>query len=340
VKTRFAAASAALVLAALGLTGCGDAQQAKEKVDLKQSAAWLKDAEAVQYTISAPIDAATLKKLNEDESEDPAPQEVLDLVGKVSVVVTGSPKDKSAPAAISVRVGSADLVSVVVTQKDLYAKLDAAQIPASLTDQLKKKGANLTQVAGMLDMVAPGAGDLLRNKWVHIKTDQLKDAGSLASAVPSPDAVSMEKVNQAFESLLSKAAIVQDEKDPSHSVATVQGDDVRATLKTVLDEQAKAQGGDESGPTGKLRKKLEGDGVNGVKEVKIDLYTTDGDLQRVRVDIAQFAPADDPAPGPLPVEVAFSKAKPVVAPSDAKDVDLSKIEDNMKGMMGGSGLDG
>src|SRR3954454_18622246 len=163
--------AASLMVVGLGLTGCGKAEQAMEKVDAKQAAAWIDDADAVQVTASLDADPAALKAFADTHPDVTAEDHAaVELLADAKVIAVGSTDDAAGLGSVTVQLGGKDAVSVVGGGDDLYLKIDPSALPPSMASSM---GGDPTQLAGMLDLFSPGAGDALRNKWVHIDADQL-----------------------------------------------------------------------------------------------------------------------------------------------------------------------
>lgn len=337
VKMRLMAAGAALCLVGLGLTACGGGDDtatdttegsSAESIDVKAASAWLDEADAVTYTITVALDQAAVDALNAQEKKksDRLSAEAVDMINDATVVVTASTKDEAAASAISVQFGGASVIDVVADQKTLYLKVDGSSLPQMLDDELQKSGADLTQAAAMLDMFAPGAGDVLRNKWVSIDLEQIQE---LSGATPTvtPDAGTAQEAQKIVKGLLDKVTVAEDSSDPTHRTATIKG----ADLKEVIGELSAlgAQAGADSIPQ---TKELENAELP--DEITVDLYFDGDQVNKVGIDLMQFA--DDPSVTEgAELLIAFAEGTPVAAPSDAKKIDLSKIADSMKGMMGG-----
>lgn len=342
MKVRYAAAGVALSLAGLGLTGCGDSAPSSEatkpeKIDVQQSAAWLESAAAVRTTLGLSGDVAALKKLAEAKGEKVSKEDeaAMELLTSAKIVVVSSAKAQNDPSALSsvaVQVGGQDLVSAVLSQKDAYLKIDPEQLPASLDAQVKKSGGDVTQIAGMIDMFAPGAGDVLRNKWVHIDLAAVYELAGQPE--PTPDAAAQAKAQKVLEDLLAKVTVVDGSAD-GHKVATVKGEDLKVAVGELVSIGSDVAGEGASPEQLKdLKKEL--DEAELPAETKVDLYLDGDKLVKVGVDLMQFDKENTTAGQPLNLEIGFEEAQPVTAPADAKDVDLSKALENLKGMMGGS----
>lgn len=314
MKTRFAAIAAVLAVTGLGLTGCGQAQQAIEKVDVKQAAAWIDEADAVQVTMSIDADLSALKALaRRDPSVTPQDETSLELLADAKVVAVASTKGEAGLGSLVVLLKGKDVVNVVAGSDDLYFKIDAPALPASLTSHL----GDLAQLSTLLDLFAPGAGDALRNTWVHVESDQVKElVGDHARGTElTPDATTAQEVSGALKELLAKATIVQDPTDPSHKVVTIKSSDLKDTVTTL-------RAIDRSGVVSRYlaRGKIPGEDVP--DEISADVYVEDGDLRRLSIELNQFGKADE-STAPVRLDLAFAEASPVVAPSGAKDLDLS-----------------
>jgi hypothetical protein len=337
VKVRYAAAGVALSVAVLGLTGCGNGTEeagapAAEKIDVKQSAAWMEEADALQYTIGVTGDPAAIKAFAEAGAEDGKisadEQKYLDLLTSVKIIAVGS-QDEKAPGSVVVQLDGDDLISVVTSKDDLYLKADADKLPASLGTELEKSGASLTQLAGMLDMFAPGAGDVLRNKWIHLDLAEVYKA--TGQPRPTPDAAAQAKGQKVIEDLLAKVVVTPDPADPAHQVATVKGADLKATVKELYTLGSAYAGS--AAPLAEMEKAV--DKAKFPAETKVDLYLDGEKLTKVGLDVTQFDAETAALKQPVNVEISFAEAAPVTVPTGAKDLDLSKLMENFKSMLGG-----
>jgi hypothetical protein len=347
VKVRYAAAGVTLALAGLGLTGCGDStaessDPAKpEKIDVQQSAAWLEKAEAVKFTFGLSGDVAALQQLGDDSGEKLTKDEedVLELLTSAKIVVVGSAKaagDPTSLGSVAVQFDGQDMLSAVLNQDDLYLKADLEQLPASLSQQLEKAGTgDPTQLAGMADMFAPGAGDVLRNKWVHLDLADVYELSGQPKPKASPDAATQAKAQKVLQDLLAKVTITEDSADAAHKVATVKGADLKTAVEKLYTIGADVAG--TAAATKDFKKEL--DKADLPAETKVDLYFNGDKLVKVGVDIMQFDKTKAASGQPVNLEIEFAEAKPVTAPAGAKDLDLGKAVANFKKMRGGA-LDG
>jgi hypothetical protein len=323
VKTRSGVVAALLMVVGLGLSGCGKAEQAMEKLDAKQAAAWIDEAGAVQVTVSLDADPAALKAFaDSDPAFTAEDQEAVELLSDAKIIAVGNTDDAAGLGSVTVQLGGKDALSVVGGGDDLYLKIDASALPKSTTSSL---GADPTQLAGMLDLFAPGAGDALRNKWVHIDADQLAALAGEGSpsAKQTPDAKTVEQMTDALKDLLSKATIVDDPNDPTHKVVTVKSADIEAAM-------TKFHSLDKGGMASKYLLEDKVDTTDLPETITVDAYVTDGDLTRLSIDLTQFDKADKAA-GPVRLDLAFAEAAPVVAPTGAKDLDITKLA---RGLLG------
>jgi hypothetical protein len=340
VKVRYAALGVALSVAGLGLTGCGNGTDptgaSAEKIDVQQSAAWMEDVDALQYTFSIAGEPAAVKAFaatGEDDGKISADDEkYLDLLTSAKIIVVGEPNNQDSLASVVIQLDGADLISKVTGKDDLYLKADADKLPPALGSELEKSGASLTQVAGMLDMFAPGSGDVLRNKWVHLNLSDVYDA--TGQTRPTPDAAMQAKGQKLIEDLLAKVVVTPDAADPAHRVATVKGEDLKAAVKGLysLGSQAMGTGAGSAPSLEEFQKAL--DDAKFPAETKVDLYFDGEKLIKVGVDVTQFDPETAALKQPVSVEISFAEAAPVTAPTDAKNLDLTKLMDNFKSMLG------
>jgi hypothetical protein len=327
----------ALSVAGFGLTGCGNGDEQAgapaEKIDVTQSAAWMEDADALQSTFTVTGDPAAIKAFAEAGAEDgkisPDEQKYVDLLTSAKIIAVGSSHDAAALGSVVVQLDGADVISAVTSKDDLYLKTDPGKLPASLDKELEKSGAGVTQLAGMLDMFAPGAGDVLRNKWVHLDlADVYKATGQPR---PTADAATQAKAQKIIQDLLAKVVVAPDAADPAHRVATVKGTDLKAAVKQLSSLGAGLAGS--AAPLAEMEKAV--DAAKFPAETKVDLYLDGEKLTKVGVDVTQFDTETAALKQPVNVEISFAEAAPVTAPTGAKDLDLSKLMENFKSMLGG-----
>jgi hypothetical protein len=303
----------ALLAASTVVSGCGQAEQVMRKLDVKSAAAWIEDAPAVRATISLDAQPDALAALVREHGgdsgvtkrllDDPA---LLQAVANARVVVVGAPGGTALTAA-TVQVGETDLAELVLGGRDVLARIDAARLAAYLPGGGPLAGKDPAGLALLLDLAAPGTGDVVRGRWVAADTQAAAQwAGPRLGAVLVGGEQAMPAVARAFETVVRRATIREDPADPAHTTMTITGDDLRAVLGSKAPAKLPAT-------------------------LTFDAYTTDGRLDRLSVDLGQFADgakatgSGGPGAGPVRLTVRLEQAQPVRAPSGPRRLDLAGL---------------
>jgi len=320
----------AAVLAIVAVSACSAsvvAKQVEPKLALRDSAAWLTNAQVVTADISLTGTAADWSTLSAEAGAKAAKggtagaaaqalgsSKIPDAVLTAHVLVTidrgadGKPNTGDDTAAIVVRAGGKDLLDVFTDTKTVYLKGDAAAITA-LAGQ-PQDAASLTGIATYADQALPGAGALVHGQWISLKVaDVMKAANQYAKPGSKSDlsgdpAQIAGKLRAALSSALQDVSVANDPKDPSHLVVTGNARAIVTAVSKAVSDKAP-------------------DLSQIPSTVRVDAFVAGGNLHEVRLGLNQFSTVKA---GPVGVRVLLSAAPALTRPTNATPLDLGKAQ--------------
>ncbi|WP_250006865.1 hypothetical protein [Actinoplanes sp. M2I2] len=296
---RFTAGALAGVTTLTVLGGCAAQQiQALEpKLELRNAAQQLADAQQAGFTLKLTGNPADLPDTDAKEAAQILNSSLTMAYDK------GGPGDADDTSSLAVTVDGVTGAEIRFVGGSLYAKAPVKELAA----KFGATPADIKELSGG----APALDALVAGKWVTIDAKQLAERAGTATATPDAEQQRAAKeLTTSATNLLEGADVVRDSADDKHLIVT------STTTKAYAEAKRFATAVSPS-LAGEFPAKAPKD-----QPVVLDLWLDGGKLTAAELDVLQFV---DGATSRVAARLEVTGGAPITAPEGATKVDLSSL---------------
>ncbi|MEU4560647.1 hypothetical protein AB0F72_19900 [Actinoplanes sp. NPDC023936] len=319
--TRFLAGALAGVTALTMFAGCaGEQIQALEpKLELRDAAKQLGEAQRAGFTIKingSADDLVAAAKLTASGPEDAISDDDAKILRQLFNSSFTVAYDKAGAGveddrgSISATVDGVTGTEVRYVDKTMFVRAPIAELAA-------KFGASADEVKAMSGQTAGGPAGLdafFDGKWVSLDSaalGELAESGAGVSATGLEEQKALTEFSTSATNLLEGAALVRDENDDTHLIATSSTTKAYAELErlvTAVDKDLASQLGTDKPAD---------------KPIVLDLWIVDGKLTAAEINLLQFI---DGATGRVALRIEVTTGAEITAPEGATKLDTKQLQ--------------